>query len=182
MVKVMNKLNEDFTNLYKRWKDGDVRKEDKIDREAVRKFINDNNKYIDENKITIHETCVDYDGDVIIVHKDDLAFKFGKVSGSFDVSCLGIEDNDMKFMPKYVGGYFDITDNRLKSFKGCPEEVGGSFFARNSRNLESLEGLPKHIGGNLVITTPHLFGDEYELPEGTVIDGKINAPIKKEEK
>lgn len=175
----MNKLNEDFTKLYKRWKGGEVRKEDKLDRGAVLRFIKKYENYIDENKITINETCVDYDGNITIVHHDDLSFKFGKVSGYFDVSALGIEDKDMKFMPEYVGGYFDISNNRLKSFKGCPKEVGDFFFARHCRCLESLEGLPKHIGGNLLITTPNLFGDEYELPEGIVIDGKINAPIKK---
>ena len=170
----MNKLNEDFTKLYKRWKGGNVRKEDKIDREAVHRFINEY-KYIDENKLTIHESCVDYDGDIVILQKDDLAFKFGKVSGSFDVSCLVIEDNDMKFMPEYVGGDFDISNNRLKSFKGCPKEVGGTFFARNSHNLESLKGLPKHIGDYLLITTPKTPGKftKDDIPEGTVIDGDI---------
>jgi hypothetical protein len=173
----MDKLNEDFTKLYKRWKGGEVRKEDKLDREAVRKFINDNYRYIDENKITMHESCVDYDGDIIITKTDDLGFKFGKVTGNFYASHIDIED--LKFMPKYVCGTLDISHNKLKSFKGCPEEVGGSLIARDCRNLESLEGLPKHIGGNLLITSPNLFGDEYELPEGIVIDGKVNAPIKK---
>lgn len=171
---VMNKLNEDFTNLYKRWKDGNVRKEDKIDREAVFRFIKVY-QYIDENKLTMHESCVDYDGDIVIVDKNDFAFKFGKVSGSFDVSCLVIDDNYMKFMPEYVGGDFDISNNKLKSFKGCPEEVGGAFFARNSHNLESLEGLPKHIGDYLYITTPSEPGKftEDDIPEGTVIEGSI---------
>ena len=167
----MNKLNEDFTKLYKRWKGGNVRKEDKIDREAVRKFMDKYN--INEDKVTIHETCVDYDGGIHIENIDDLTFKFDKVLGFFRASFFYMED--LKFMPKYVGGDFDISGNKLKSFKGCPEEVVGSFIAMGSYELESLEGLPKHIGGNLLITSPNTPGKftEDDIPEGTVIDGGI---------
>jgi hypothetical protein len=169
---VMNKLNEDFTKLYKRWKGGNVRKEDKIDKEEVRKFIN--GYYINKDNVTIHETCVDFDESVILGTIYELTFKFGKVSGGFDAGHIDIDDNDMKFMPEYVGGDFNISGNRLKSFKGCPEEVGGNFLAVGSHNLESLEGLPKHIGGYLFVTTDEKgkFTKE-DIPEGTVIDGRI---------
>ena len=173
----MNKLNEDFTKLYKRWKGGYVRKEDKIDVKAVHKFINDND--MDENRVTINDTCVDYDGDVNIKNKDDLTFKFGRVSGFFDASYINL--NDLKFMPKYVGKDFNISSNELKSFKGCPEEVAGKFTAVDSRELESLEGLPKHIGGDLLITTPNTPGKftEDDIPEGTVIDGAVRFSLRR---
>ena len=168
----MNKLNEDFTKLYKRWKGGDVRKEDKIDREAVRKFIN--YYYINKDNVTIHETCADFDEHIIIGNINDLTFKFGRVSGGFDAGHINLEDNDMKFMPEYVGDDFNISGNRLKSFKGCPKEVGGNFLAAASHNLESLEGLPKHIGGYLLITTDKKgkFTKD-DIPDGTVVDKQI---------
>lgn len=169
----MDKLNEDFTNLYKRWNGGRNRKEDKIDKEAVLKFINDNHRNIDENKITMHDFCVDYDGNIIINKIDNLTFKFGKVTGCFRATYFNLKN--LKFMPKYVGGYLDISGNHLKSFKGCPEEVCGNFFASCCYKLESLEGLPKHIRGNLLISTPNMPGKftKDDIPEGTVIDGKI---------
>ena len=174
----MDKLNEDFTKLYKRWKDGSIRKEDKIDNAAVSKFIYDYDD-VDEDKVTIHETCVDYDGDISISNTKDLTFKFGKVSGCFDASYINLKD--LEFMPKYVGGDFKISSNELKSFKGCPEEVGGNFTAVDSRELESLEGLPKHIGGNLLITAPNstVKFTEDDIPEGTVIDGEIRFSLRR---
>lgn len=173
----MDKLNEDFTKLYKRWKGGSIREEDKIDKAAVSKFMYDYD--IDEDKVTIHETCVDYDGGLVIGDTKDLTFKFGKVSGCFDVSYINLKD--LEFMPKYVGDYFNISSNDLKSFKGCPEEVVGNFTAVDSRELESLEGLPKHIGGNLLITTPNTPGKftEDDIPEGTVVDGEIRFSLRR---
>ena len=175
----MNKLNEDFTKLYKRWKDGSVRKEDKIDKAALLRFIGKYN--LNEDKVTIHETCADFDMNVIIDSNDDLEFKFGKVSGYFDASYIRLKD--LKFMPKYVGGDFNISSNWLESFDGCPEEVGGNFIAIGSHNLKSLKGLPKHIGGYLYITIP---GEpdkftEDDIPEGTVIDGNIRLSIRGKE-
>jgi hypothetical protein len=174
---IMNELNEDFTNLYKRWKGGKVRKEDKIDKEAVLRFIGKYN--LDEDKVTIHETCADFDMDVIIDDINDLTFKFGNVSGYFDASYINLKD--LKFMPKYVGGDFSIAGNWLESFDGCPEEVGGNFIAIGSgHNLESLKGLPKHIGGYLYITVtgePDKFTED-DIPEDTVIDGNIRLSIR----
>ena len=73
---------------------------------------------------------IDVDGDVNLMHEKfkELPYKFGKVSGYFDVS----------------------YNENLVSLEGCPKEVSGRFCCSNCRRLDSLEGCPKEVGGNFV--------------------------------
>ena len=45
-----------------------------------------------------------------------------------------------------VTGYFECSNNRLTTLKGCPRWVGGSFTCYNNR-LTSLEFSPDYVGG-----------------------------------
>lgn len=56
----MNELNEDFTNLYKRWKGGKVRKEDKFDYNLIDLGLPSGTLWMDRNIGA--ETLVDYGG------------------------------------------------------------------------------------------------------------------------
>ena len=94
----------------------------------------------------------DYDGDLnkndlsILVSedKDGLIINFGKVTGSFDCSSLGLKS--LKGAPKKVGGKFDCSFNQLTSLEGAPQTVSGNFYCYHNK-LTSLEGAPKEVGG-----------------------------------
>ena len=68
---------------------------------------------------------IDVDGDVILRRSDlkELPYKFGRVSGDFNIS----------------------YNRNIKSFKNCPHFVGDSFLCSYCPQLESLEGCPKVI-------------------------------------
>ena len=93
----------------------------------------------------------DYDGDLnvndlsIFVSEDEDGFtvNFGKVTGNFNCSSLGLKS--LKGAPQEVGGNFYCIWNKLTSLKGAPQEVGGKFDC--SRNqLTSLKGAPQIVG------------------------------------
>ena len=44
--------------------------------------------------------------------------------------------------------FFCIYCNLLKTLKGAPKEVGGSFMCHNCTSLTSLEGAPEKVGGD----------------------------------
>lgn len=46
-----------------------------------------------------------------------------------------------------VTGFFDISDNKFTSLRGCPKKVYG-FFSCDNNNLTSLEYCPLYVGGD----------------------------------
>ena len=70
---------------------------------------------------------IDVNGYVDLFNKDfkELPYKFGKVNGTFNLSC----------------------NPNLTSLKNCPNEVGGYFICSKCKNLNSLEGCPKEVSG-----------------------------------
>lgn len=89
-----------------------------------------------------------------------LPFKFGKVTGWFDV--LGAGLTNLKNFPDEIGDYCDITQNHLRTLEGAPEKVG-PFYARSCQ-LTSLKGAPKStksfdVGNNKLTSLE--FGPSY---------------------
>ena len=106
-------------------------------------------KYEIENYTINDDLSVDVDGDVDITWKQlilpYIPIQFGIVSGFFDCS-----DNDLKTLkgaPREVGESFDCSFNQLTSLEFAPREVGRYFLCVNNQ-LTSLEGCPKDVGGN----------------------------------
>ena len=144
-------VNIDYSTMMEYSKDGEtsyllegtVTKEDFLkERESLLKkflYIPQTNRY-------------DYDGDLnkndlsILVSedKDGFIINFGKVTGDFNCSDLGLKS--LKGAPQEVGKSFWCFRNKLTSLKGAPKEVGG-FFNCSSNQLTSLEGAPKKVGG-----------------------------------
>ena len=97
---------------------------------------------------TINEdSTIDVDGNVNLYDKGltKLPLKFGKVSGYFDCS-----DNQLKSLegdPLSVGGHFSCGDNQLTSLSGAPLSVGRDFSCFNNQ-LKSLEGSPLSVGSD----------------------------------
>ena len=77
--------------------------------------------------------------------KDGFTINFGKVTGKFDCSRLGLKS--LKGVPQTVGGDFKCSNNKLISLKGAPQKVGGEFNC-SSNQLTSLEGAPQKVGGS----------------------------------
>ena len=71
---------------------------------------------------------IDVDGDVDLSHRNfkEIPYKFGNISGFFEID----------------------HNSKLTSLKNCPNEVGGYFSCHNSTNLNSIEGCPKEVRGN----------------------------------
>ena len=95
----------------------------------------------------------DYDGDldrnvlnILFVSKDKDGFtiNFGKVTGGFDCSKLGL--TSLEGTPQIVGGNFYCSNNQLTSLEGAPQKVSGNFNCYNNQ-LTSLKGAPTEVGG-----------------------------------
>ena len=64
-----------------------------------------------------------------------------------DFRCYNFKELPYKFGT--VTGYFDIGNNKnLISLKNCPNEVGGYFSCSKCPKLDSLEGCPKEVDNN----------------------------------
>ena len=97
---------------------------------------------------------IDVDGDVDLYKENfkELPYKFGKVTGYFDIS-----NNQnlisLKNCPDYVGGFFVcISCNKLDSLEGCPKEVEGNFYCRDCKRQftkEEVEFLCK-VGDEII--------------------------------
>ena len=146
-------INEDFTDLYKRWKKKDVRKEDSLEIK-LKQFIstkhNPQDYYIENGKVCCK-------GDVRIFNDDlidgKLPFQFGKVGGNF--RC-----NDCK---------------TLISLEGAPEKVEGDFNCNMCEKITLLKGSPKEVGGNFYCYSCGKEFTESDLPKRTIIKGYFVA-------
>ena len=93
----------------------------------------------------------DYDGNLgssdlsnfISEDEDGFIINFGKVTGDFNCSDLGLKS--LKGAPTEVGGDFICSWNKLTSLEGAPREVGGLFNC-SWNNLTSLKGAPQKVG------------------------------------
>ena len=100
-----------------------------------------------------HTNRYDYDGDLdrnilknfLSEDKDGFIINFGKVTGNFDCSIIGLKS--LKGAPQEVGGSFDCSWNYLISLEGAPQKVGGDFNC-SINQLTSLEGAPQEVGGS----------------------------------
>ena len=93
----------------------------------------------------------DYDGDLnkddlnILVSedKDGFIINFGKVTGDFNCSDLGLKS--LKGAPQEVGGNFNCNSNQITSLEGAPQKVG-KWFDCSWNELTSLKGAPQKVG------------------------------------
>ena len=103
----------------------------------------------------------DYDGNLdrsivnalISEGRDGFTINFGKVTGNFDCSRLGLKS--LKGAPTEVGGNFDCSNNKLTSLEEAPTKVDGSFNCSENQ-LSSLEGAPQKVGKDFNCFENHL--------------------------
>ena len=103
----------------------------------------------------------DYDGNLdrsivnalISEGRDGFTINFGKLTGNFDCSKLGLKS--LKGAPTEVGGNFDCSNNKLTSLEEAPTKVDGSFNCSENQ-LSSLEGAPKIVGKDFNCFENHL--------------------------
>ena len=103
----------------------------------------------------------DYDGNLdrsivnalISEGRDGFTINFGKVTGNFDCSRLGLKS--LKGAPTEVGGNFDCSNNKLTSLEEAPTKVDGSFNCSENQ-LSSLEEAPQTVGKDFNCFENHL--------------------------
>lgn len=118
----------------------------------IKKFLNRYGLY--NNDYTINgDLSVDVKGDVDISHKnlskttplDEIPVKFGKVTGSFNVS-----QNELTSLygsPDEVGKNFYCGFNKLTDLEYSPKLVKGSFMCHFNKKLKTLKGIGKVLEG-----------------------------------
>ena len=102
----------------------------------------------------------DYDGDLdssilkdfVSEDRDGFTINFGKVTGSFNCSSLGLKS--LKGAPTEVSKWFECTNNQLSSLEGAPQTVGSFYCYYNL--LTSLKGAPQTVNGNFKCSYNHL--------------------------
>jgi len=136
-------VKKNLPYLKKIWKDKDFKMADMEKLEIILEKLEIENYTINKDKsIDVHE-----DVDISERKLTKLPIKFNKIDGYFECS-----DNKLKSLkgcPKIVKGYFKCNYNKLKSLKGGPEIVEGDFSCYYNE-LISLEGAPKIIEGDFI--------------------------------
>jgi len=91
---------------------------------------------------------VDVDGDVDLSHQflDKIPFKFGRVSGDFDLSG-NFNLFSLNGCPTFVGGNFDCRGTIITSLEYSPTQVGGNFNCEFIKTFKSLKFSPTYVGG-----------------------------------
>ena len=103
----------------------------------------------------------DYDGSLsarklkkyIKPNKGGFTINFGKITGDFDCSDLGL--TSLKGAPQEVGGNFDCSFNQLTSLEGAPQIVDG-YFNCIKNQLTSLKGAPIEVGKHFICSNNKL--------------------------
>ena len=94
------------------------------------------------------DTDVRVDYEVNIKHLTELGFSFGHIKGNFN--CHGSSIIDLEGSPRSCYD-FNASESDLKSLKGSPYVVNGTFDAQNCL-LKSLEGSPRFVFGDFNLT------------------------------
>lgn len=87
------------------------------------------------------------------------------------------ENLDLEYLPvnfNKVSGVFFLYNTKLVSLKGCPREVGMTFYCIGNGNLESLKYSPVKVGGDYDFVLNGLTSLDYLDTEvvGKIICGK----------
>ena len=109
------------------------------------------NTFKSKLKLNPQTNRYDYDGDLdkakvinfISEGGDGFTLNFGKITGNFDCSSLGLKS--LKGAPQKVGGNFYCFENQLISLEGAPQKVGEDFSCSGNK-LTFLEGAPQIVG------------------------------------
>ena len=93
-----------------------------------------------------------------------------------DLSSQGLTELPLKF--KSVGGFFDVSGNKITSLEGAPEKVGAGFYCEENKitSVAALKGMPKKIGGNFNCVDndfPYTYQDIKNIRKASKISGEI---------
>ncbi len=103
-------------------------------------------KYEIENYTINSDGSIDVNDHYTLYGGDKPPIKFNKIEQSFALSDINLET--LENLPKYVGGYYDISYNKLTSLDGFPIEVGRDIDV-SENELTSLEGIITEVNGDL---------------------------------
>ena len=116
MIKLNKYITEAWSGVKKHTNNANI--EAWCDKIGIKKYnINDEGKIDVEGNVNLNKS-----------NFKELPYKFGNVSGWFDLSeCKNLIS--LKNCPDKVGLYFSCSDcAQLDSLEGCPKKVGSSFY------------------------------------------------------
>ncbi len=108
--------------------------------EICRKYEIENYTINSDGSIDIHDYFTIYNSDKLP------PLKFNKIELSFALSDVKLET--LENLPKYVGGFYDVSYNKLTSLEGFPLEVGTDIDVSENK-LTNLEGIVSEVNGDL---------------------------------
>lgn len=115
-----------------------------------------------ENYTINDDLTVDVKGNVDLFHKKfklrKLIFQFGIVTGDFCCSFHYLKT--LKGCPREVGGSFDVGHNELKSLEFFPKKIGKNISVAHNR-LISLKGIVNEVNGYLTCSFNNLTSLNY---------------------
>ena len=118
-------------------------------------------KYYIRNYTINDDLSIDVDDDVVITYRglEYLPLRFNHVSGYFD--CSNNKLKSLEGSPSVVNGNFICYENELESLEGCPQILDGDFSCSDNK-LKDLEHFPEVNGiismrGNPVDLLVHTF-------------------------
>ena len=103
-------------------------------------------KYEIENYTINSDGSIDVNGHYTLYGGDKPPIKFNKIEQSFALSDINLET--LENLPTYVGGFYDISYNKLTSLEGFPTEVGRDIDV-SENELTNLEGIVSEVNGDL---------------------------------
>ena len=133
LLEVVHDLYDLIEKVYNNWED---KKREGLFSKL--KLNPQTNKYDCDGNLNKNDLSI-----IVSEDKDGFTINFGKITGKFDCSRLGL--TSLKGAPQEVGGNFDCYDNQLTSLEGAPKKVGGNFGCGGNK-LTSLKGAPQTVG------------------------------------
>ena len=135
--KVVPNLYTLIKKAYKIWED--KKKEELLSKLKLKLKLNpQTNKYDCDGNLNKNDLSI-----IVSEDKDGFTINFGKITGNFDCSSLGLKS--LKGAPQKVGGNFYCFENQLTSLEGAPQKVGEDFSCSGNK-LTFLEGAPQTVG------------------------------------
>lgn len=116
-----------------------------MNREKIEQYLKswDIISYTINDDLSVDSNCSVYIGSMGLT---EIPVQFNKVKGFFD--CSQNKLTTLKGCPIETTGFFDCSENLLTSLEGSPKKVGG-FFNAYKNKLITLDGSPKVVNGDV---------------------------------
>lgn len=113
-----------------------------------------------------------------------LPYEFGEVSGNFDCNGAGLKE--LTGCPQKVGGDFYASYNLIETLKGGPRWVGDFYSVTSCPRLVNVADVADHVGGTFVVSfnkqmpilKPFINSTKVELTKPAYVDTQTHTEMK----